>query len=219
MTKNIIVADDVVGRIAIKQHELMRRVLEGTLVPTKVADSLQLIIQGKPVLHVSEHDFETLPFVMSDRSYNVTVDRSLGPLEAIKRAGISVDQSRVDDVERTHFRLNGGPTKAKYKLARFLRRVEYDEAVVLLSECGYLMTDLWELMAFACVFHGTRYPKQSFMMFALDTLEPADTLPCAWCLDVSPYICPVHFRPFNSGIPAKGDRADYEGYVLVRLPD
>ncbi len=49
MTTKHVVADDQLGRLARKQHELTRRVLEGTLEPERVLQSLQGIIEGRSI--------------------------------------------------------------------------------------------------------------------------------------------------------------------------
>jgi len=49
MTGEKTVADEEIGKIAVKQWELLRRVKEGTLNPEEVSQWLQWIIEGKEI--------------------------------------------------------------------------------------------------------------------------------------------------------------------------
>ena len=146
------VADEVLGKIARQQHDLFRRVREGTLNPESVSRGLQNLIEGRFTNDI-------------DNTYLVTVNYDLSVKDAVK-AG-KYDWTK-DDITTKHFPSKRvGIAEQKIILVHFNRDIKVDEAIRELDKMGFRPAELPELLAL-----GAKYPdiQRDFPVIALGSV-------------------------------------------------
>lgn len=211
MTTKIIVADDTIGRIAKRQHDLLRRVLEGGLDPKKILDGLQLLSDGKSIPYTGVHPLETYPFVLSEKRYRFKVDRSVPVLKLAVEAGLSIDQWRKD-IDTETFNSSGSHTKGVYSLVRFTAHTNWEVTLPLFKECDIEVTDIWELVTAAKLITQIRLPRGAFRIWAPGAVSDHVKWKSIWSIDHrNERWHPKELRPFSdeSGISP-------DNYALVR---
>lgn len=146
MTTRHVVADDLLGQLARKQQELTRRVLEGTLDPKRVLQSLQQLIEERSVrLPCEDPGFE-----VSERVYTVDVQRK-GNFEDVARTCLGLEYFSIyHDPPKYWLEIpeGTGQKRVKLSLALFNINVTFGAAITKLKVEGYTPADAWDLLAF-----------------------------------------------------------------------
>lgn len=146
MTTRHVVADDLLGQIARKQWELTRRVLQGTLDPHRLLDSLQQLIEGQPI----RLPCEDLGFTISEQVYSVSVQRK-GAYEEVARTCLGLEYFSVyHDPPECWLEIpeGTGPKRVSLRLAMFTTNCTFTAASIKLRGEGYTPADAWDLLAF-----------------------------------------------------------------------
>ncbi len=170
MTTKHVVADDLIGQVARKQWELNRRILEGTLDPERLLQSLQQLIEG----HAAKLPIEATGFTVSDQVYVVDVQRK-GDFHEIARSCSNIGQcfSIYHDPPTCKLEVpNGsGPKRVKLSLAHFDIGAQFAAAMTMLETEGHILADAWDLLALtnkAPMFKTV--PGKEFRIYALGTV-------------------------------------------------
>ncbi len=146
MTTKYVVADDLLGQLARKQQELNRRVLEGTLDPQRVLQSLQYIIEGRSV----RLPCEDTGFTVSEQVYIVDVQRK-GNFESVARTCAGLEYFEIyHEPPKSWLEIpeGSGPKRVKLCLAMFNIDAHFGAAITKLESEGYVLADAWDLVAF-----------------------------------------------------------------------
>lgn len=169
MTTKHVVADDLLGQVARKQWELTRRVLEGTLDPELLLQSLQLLIEGRS----ARLPIEEVGFTVGERVYTVDVQRK-GNFEDVFRTCANIQEyfSIYHRPPTCWLEIpNGtGPKRVKLSLALFNINATFGAAITKLETEGYALADAWDLLAFtnkAPMFRTV--PGKEYRIYALGT--------------------------------------------------
>lgn len=169
MTTRLVVADDVLGRIATRQWELFRRVKEGTLDGEIVLSSLQAIIQNE----ASILDIEKLDWKISSQVHVITVEEGKNFMEEVKRLGFIWNYGNHEDHPPT---VCGEPSrrkkKARFRLAELalgpdLQSKSVGVARVYAEISGYDLATPWELLSFVQQSNAMRVIKNRVTIAAL----------------------------------------------------
>lgn len=146
MTTKHVVADDLLGQVARKQWELTRRVLEGTLDPERVLQSLQQLVEGRS----ARLPCEDSGFVVSEQVCSVHVQRK-GNFENAARACSGLEYFSIyHDPPKCWLEIpeGTGPKRVKLSLALFNINADFGAAITKLKVEGYTPADAWDLLAF-----------------------------------------------------------------------
>lgn len=147
MTKKI-VADDVLGRVSLKQWELFRRVKDGSLNPNTVIASLQSLIENQ----TERFTIERINWQVSSQVEEISVVETADFKEAVKARGYAWDYNNWQHhQDKSTFELKGNPKK-KYKCRIRLARIPEDaeEGVVrtYAAAAGFDFATSWEMLAY-----------------------------------------------------------------------
>lgn len=168
MTTKHVVADDLLGQVARKQWELNRRVLEGTLDPERLLQSLQQLLEGQS----ARLPIEDPGFTVSEQVYAVDVQRK-GNFEDAVRTRTNLEYFSIyHDPPKCWLEIpNGtGPKLVKLSLALFNISATFGAAITKLETEGYTPADAWDLLAFtnkAPMFRTI--PGKEYHIYALGT--------------------------------------------------
>jgi hypothetical protein len=148
MTTRRVVADDVLGQLARRQHELFRRVMEGTLDPHEVLARLQLMIEGAPDVF----PIEKVPLTFSEVIYAVEAE-PVPFSQLLDRWPYQWGYKRREDANR--FLPDQPPPvqkkKSKLRLAKVGKELEVSAVLHYLRQAEVESADAWEAFAFASV--------------------------------------------------------------------
>jgi len=145
------VADEVLGKVARQQHELFRRVKEGTLDPALVSRGLQDLIEGR--------------FAVNSDIYAISANYDLSVEKAVKAGKYDWSNS---DITTKHFPSSRkGAAELEITLVHFDREIDSDEAIRELDKMGLRPVELPELLAL-----GAKYPdvQREFPVIALGSV-------------------------------------------------
>ncbi len=169
MTTKHVVADDQIGRIARKQWELNRRVLEGTLDAEELSQALQRFIESRP----TRLPIEESGFTVGEQVYAVDVQRS-GDFENLVRTMTSLEYFSIyhrPPESRLEIPNGTGPKRVKLSLALFNISAKVRAAIIELDNEGYTPADAWDLVAFARKAPMFRtIPAEEYRIHALGTV-------------------------------------------------
>lgn len=204
MTTTFVVPVEMIGRIAKRQNDLIGRVMEtkDPKYPKRVFDGLQLLMEDKPLPRVETLPVEDYPFVFSDRRYRVAINRKACVYDLAREFGLSTEQW-AKEITDAIFPSSGGPKKGLYGLARFTNITHQEKAHCLLEECGVQMVDVWELITLTGIITHIKFPQDSFLLWALDTMfNHSGKFKTRWCVDHrSMEWYPKELRPYNDAVP------------------
>ncbi|HSX24548.1 MAG TPA: hypothetical protein VLG69_01120 [Candidatus Andersenbacteria bacterium] len=138
-----LVADDVLGQIAIRQWELFSRVKKGTLNPRLVLRSLQALIENRDGVF----SIERSAWEVSSKVYEISVSETENYVSEVKKLGFFWDHSTQDT-----FILKGSPKKKAKKVRIRLAQVESQTRVGVVrafgENDGFDFATSWDLLAF-----------------------------------------------------------------------
>jgi hypothetical protein len=148
MTRRSIVEDNVLGQLARRQHDLFRRVAEGTLDPKTVLDALQLVIENKSRVF----PIESIPITLGQQTY--TVEFSPAPfLQLLNEWPHKWGYKERDRMEK--FRPDRSPptrkTQSSLRLAKIEKNLAVSAVLHYLCELKVESANVWEAFAFARV--------------------------------------------------------------------
>jgi hypothetical protein len=154
MTTKHVVEDGVLGKIARKQWEIQRRILEGTLSPDEVIRKLQSIVENAPN---TTFDVERVNYTVGEKVYEVSTHVKKDFCEyvaEIQRYGV-FGKTFLDDLENyktMHYGELTAPStrtiKRRLRLAQVTGRVHKSVIVIQARQSGHILADPWDLLAF-----------------------------------------------------------------------
>lgn len=154
MTTKHVVEDGVLGKIARKQWEIQRRILEGTLSPDEVIRRLQSIVENAPSTTL---DVEQVNYTVSEIVYEVSTHVRKDFCEyvaEIQRHGV-FGKTFLDDLKSyktMHYGELTTPStrtiKRQLRLAQVTGPVHKSVVVIQARQSGHILADPWDLLAF-----------------------------------------------------------------------
>ena len=159
-----IVADDLLGKVAIKQWELYRRVKEGSLDVHSVLRALQGIIENE----VEQFGIEKLDWTVSSKIHEILVEEGVDFQESVQQASYVWNHGRREGFP---FELKGTVKKRKHKnrfrLAELHQEVELGVVKTYAQLAGFDLATAWELLSFVRQSTVTRILKDKACFVAL----------------------------------------------------
>jgi len=168
MTTKVVPDDAVLGKIAKRQHELFRRVKEGSLDPSQVLSSLQAIVENQ----VECLDIEKVEWEVSSKVHEITVREGRDFVSEVKALGFLWDYGHHIKVENLPVYKGSGKKrrkKARFRLAKPSAHREMPVCVIkaYAEMSGYELADPWELLSFVQQSAATRIMKPNTRIIAL----------------------------------------------------
>ncbi len=142
--KQRVVADDVLGQISRRTWDLQRRVMEGTLDPQQVLNSLQSFAEGHPVVPT-----DAPPFILGQRVYEIEQPPSgVGILAFAQSSQFEVYGAHLADQWPKTQRVLDASQTSKVRVAYFQQTFIARTAFSIVQDSGIECADAWELVAF-----------------------------------------------------------------------
>jgi hypothetical protein len=168
MTTKVVPDDAVLGRIAKRQHDLFRRVRQGTLDPNQVLSSLQAIIENE----VECLDIENVDWKISSKVHEVAVREGEDFVSEVKKRGFLWEYGNYQEEEDLPIYKGSGKRrrkKARFRLAELTSRGNVPIGVIkaYAEMSGYGLADPWELLSFVEQSAATRIIKRGVKIIAL----------------------------------------------------
>jgi len=177
MTTKVVPDDATLGKIAKRQHELFRRVREGTLDPNQVLSSLQSIVENQ----VDCLEIERVDWEVSSKIHEIMVREGRDFVSEVKRLGFLWSYGNYQEKEDLPIYKGSGKRrrkKARFRLAKLLTNsmgipttcpqgTPIGVIKVYAEISGYDLADPWELLSFVEQSAATRIIKRGTHIIAL----------------------------------------------------
>ncbi len=207
MTTKLAVTDDILGKFSRCTHELQQCILEGTLDPNFVLQSLKKIIEGQSACL----SIETWPMTFSARSYTVDVDRKRSPAIQANTSGVfrKVDELAGFDPPKR------GKKTVKLSLVQIHQSCKISVLKRYIAGAGYDVADLYETLAFARAADILQIRGREMFIYCVGTIDTSQSWERCVCLrstSLAAYEAGWYLNIFSERIEVNSDNR----YVLVK---